>query len=417
MNLKYSFKIFTDQSFLVYWIGFFFSAIGDAVFSLAIMWMIVETTDSAVLMSTYLLLFGIPRLLFMLAGGVLADRWNPIKVMFWSDIMRAFLMFGLFVMTLLGTPTIWMLFILAVLFGSVDAFYWPAASSLRRFIVSKERFTQSYGVIMGTMQLASIVGPILAAGLLAIGGYGWAIGFNFISFVVSAITLRYIRISQSTLKSDERQTRTRSFKVELVEGLSFVWKTPVIFIMISTAFLANAGANGVGVGLPFLAQEFGNGVEGLSWMSAGFGVGGVVGAIIFSVLSIKNPTPRMTLTAFLSQGVAILLVSLTGELWQVIVLMVLMGITSTAIQVIAPSVNQLIIPPQLMGRVSSVMSIVAMGSTPFAQAGAGFIVDKVSPHAVFAIGGTLEILAAFVALCIPAIRMYGRENEAKRLAV
>ena len=419
MNLKMSLKIFNDRSFLAYWIGFFFSAVGDAVFSLAIMWMIVETTGSALLMSTYLLLMGLPRLLFMLAGGVMADRWNPIKVMFWSDIFRALLMLVLFMAAMFGTPPIWFLFLLAILFGSVDAFYWPAANTLRRFIVSKESFTQSYGVIMGTMQLSAIIGPILAASMLALGGYGWAIAFNFISFLVSALTLRYIKYNGSSLPLNEQPQTKRSFKGELMEGLAFVWKTPVIFIMITTAFLANAGANGVGVGLPFLAKELGRGVEGLSMMSAGFGIGGVVGAIIFSILSIKNPTPRMTIMAFFSQGLAIVLVSLTGSLWQVVFLMALMGITSTAIQVIAPSVNQLLIPPHLMGRVSSVMSLVAMGSTPFAQAGAGFIVDAVSPHAIFAIGGTLEMLVALVAFFMPAIRLYGKSasKETKELAI
>ncbi|WP_269768023.1 MFS transporter [Tumebacillus avium] len=83
------FAIFRQRSFLFYWLGYVLSQLGDVIFMITMSWMIVEVTGSGIIMGTFLMMFGIPRLAVMLIGGVMVDRYDPRKVMIYSDLLRA----------------------------------------------------------------------------------------------------------------------------------------------------------------------------------------------------------------------------------------------------------------------------------------------------------------------------------------
>lgn len=392
-------------SFLSYWLGYVLSALGDSVFMIAMMWMVVEMTGTGLIMGTLLTAFGLPRLVMILIGGVIVDRKNPRLIMIGSDLLRFAIMCVLFLFSISGHPPVWLLFVVALAFGAVDAFFWPAASAVQQRLVTPDRFVQSNSLLVGSMQAAHILGPLIGAVLFAFGGYKTAILFNALSFLISAITLMWVKLI-ATGTASKPPTEKRSMWSDVREGFAYVWNTPVILTMIIVAFFANAGANSVSVGLAFLAESFGVGAVGLSQMSAGWAVGGLIGAVLLASIVIRNPTPRMAILAFFLQGLAISLVFFTHNHWQVVLLLVLCGIASTAIQVISPSVSQKIIPPALMGRVTSVRTLVAMGSTPFAQAIAGWVIDLSGPSMVYLYGGLLAVLASGIAFFVPAIRRY-----------
>lgn len=112
------------------------------------------------------------------------------------------------------------------------------------------------------------------------------------------------------------------------------------------------------------------------------------------------------LDIFLSTGRSAFVCSIIFNQWIIILLLAISGLTSTAIQVFTSSVNQTIIPAELMGRVFSVMALVSMGSTPFAQAMAGWAIDLYSAQTIFLIGGSLEIVVALLAFLVPQIKYY-----------
>jgi predicted MFS family arabinose efflux permease len=354
-------SLFTNRNFLFYWIGFLLSSFGDAIFTLTLSWMIVDITGSAIIMGTYLMVVGLPRAALMLFGGVVVDRLSPRTVMLYSDLLRGVVMVVLLLLCLGGTPPLWSLYVLGLIFGSVDAFYWPAASRLRQNLVIREQYTQMNSIITGTIQASVIVGPLVGASLLSLGGYTLGIAVNGLSFLLSALTLFAIRLGVASTSASGKQTR--SIRKDLIEGLQFVWQTPILLTQLSAVFFANAGMNGASVGLPFLAQEYGVGADGFSRMSAAFGIGGVVGAVLFAVIVIKRPTPRMTWAAFFIQGLCLMIVSLTGHYMQAAVCLLGIGLASTAIQVLGPSVSQSLVPPEMMGRYASIGALLAMGST------------------------------------------------------
>lgn len=393
----------------MYWTAAMISGLGDAVFVVALSWMVVEATGSGVILGTLLMAMGIPHMILTIVGGVVVDRLNPRLVMIASDLLRAVVMGVLVLFSTQGIPPLWMLFVMAVLFGAVDAFFWPAASAMRQGLVTKEYYTQSSGLLMMASQTTGLIGPMLAVWLISGGNYAVVLASNGISFVVSALCLTRVRVQAAEEKSQGAQAgEKRSFRADMAEGIRYVLKTPVILTTSLVAFVVNACLAAALISLPFLAQELQLGAGGFASMTTAIAVGGAVGAVLFSVVAIRNPTPSMTLLACLIEGVMFLLIALTGQLWLLMLLLIVVGVMETAVNTIAPSVNQAIIPKRLFGRVISVMILLMSSSDPAAKAAAGWLLDRTDAQTIFLGSGIIEILVCALAFSLPAIRHFGK---------
>lgn len=126
---------------------------------------------------------------------------------------------------------------------------------------------------------------------------------------------------------------------------------------------------------------------------------------------LRNPTPRMTQLSALFEGILFVLAGLCGNFWLMLLLLAGIGLMETAINIIAPSVNQTIIPRALFGRVITAMIVIMSGGTPLAEATSGWLIDQTSAHSVFIGFGVLEMVVAAVALFVPAIRSYKPEER------
>ena len=81
-------SLFRQRDFKLLWIGEAISLIGDQFYMIALPWLVLQMTGSALAMGTVLALAGIPRALFMLVGGALTDRFTPRLVMLASNLLR-----------------------------------------------------------------------------------------------------------------------------------------------------------------------------------------------------------------------------------------------------------------------------------------------------------------------------------------
>ena len=113
------------RDFRLLWIGESVSLLGDQFYLIALPWLVLQMTGSALALGTVLALASIPRALFMLIGGAFVDRFSPRSVMFASNLIRMILVGLLALLVLMGSIQLWMLYVLALAFGTADAFYLP----------------------------------------------------------------------------------------------------------------------------------------------------------------------------------------------------------------------------------------------------------------------------------------------------
>jgi MFS transporter, DHA3 family, macrolide efflux protein len=412
VGLKLSHSILKNRSFLFFWFAAWVSTLGDTIFTIGVSWMIVNTLKSGTVMGTFLLIIGVVRSIFMLYGGVIVDRLNPMMLMKLSLGFRAVMMVVLALIATSSVFTKWELYALAAFFGFVDAFFLPSAAAARQRLVTEEYFTQANSLLLVASQVSVIVGPVIGAFLIKLGGMEILFGTFAFAFVLALVLLRMIRLLPVAMGNvSQSAQKKRKFGSEFREGLQYVFRTPIILTSIFVAMLVNAGISVLTVSLPFLSVAMKTGVAGLGMMNSGLGVGGALGAIVFTLWMIKRPTPQMNLFACLLEGLAVSSIFFVNNIWLATTLLAITGITTTAINVIAPSVNQTIIPKELFGRVISVMMLAMNGSIPISQAASGYLIDHVDVHQVFLYGGLLETLAAFSSFFIPSVRTYGKERR------
>lgn len=405
--MKLSLAIFKNRTFRNFWLAGALSSIGDALFNVALIWLLAEQTGSPAIVGTYLFVIGTTRLVFVLLGGAIVDQFDVRKLLIAADVIRAVAMFAFGLLFLNGDIPIWAFYVLGFIFGVVESVTTPGGAFVATQIVPKKHYTQSMSIFLVTDNTAGIVGPLVGAAFLLWGGALLAIAANGLSFALSALLLLSITID---LPLREGKLTLATLLQELVEGFRFFIRNRVIMLLSISGFFANAALGLAVLATPFLVTELGRGVEGYGLVQSSIGIGGVIGGALLALLVIAQPTPRMALLTTFSQGLLFLMIGLTNNFWLIVVAFALVGLNEAAVNVIAPSVNHTIIPRALFGRVIAVMMIVMEASEPLFQAGGGWLMETVDVHTVFLLGGAMEVGVALLIFFLPSIRDYRPKN-------
>ena len=162
------------RNFRLLWIGEGISLLGDQFYLVALPWLVLQLTGSALALGTIMALASIPRAVFMLLGGAFVDRYSPRSVMIASNAARFVLVALLSVLVLTNTIQMWMLYVLALAFGLADAFYFPAQTAIVPQVLQQDQLQAGNTFVQGTAQLSLFLGPVLAGALIALLGHGAA---------------------------------------------------------------------------------------------------------------------------------------------------------------------------------------------------------------------------------------------------
>ena len=163
-------NVLAQRNFRLLWIGEGLSLLGDQFYLIALPWLVLQMTGDILILGGILAVAGIPRAVFMLVGGAITDRFSSRTVMLVSNILRMIVVILLTVLVVTGEMRLWMLYVLTFIFGVVDAFFFPAQSSVIPQFVNQEGLQIGNTIIQGTAQLSRFVGPVLAGTLIALFG-------------------------------------------------------------------------------------------------------------------------------------------------------------------------------------------------------------------------------------------------------
>src|SRR5215207_9933148 len=184
MNVLRSLK---HRPFALLWTGQTISRLGDSLYRIALSWWVLEKTGSAVVMGTVLILSQIPLLLFLLIGGVVVDRLPRIRIMFISDILSGLVITFVAVFSWLDLLQIWHIYLASMIFGFVEAFFFPAYQAVTPQITPPDMLISANSLNGLSRRVTGIVGPALGAALVATGGTSTTFGLNALSFFISAL--------------------------------------------------------------------------------------------------------------------------------------------------------------------------------------------------------------------------------------
>jgi MFS family permease len=371
-------SLFINRDYAFLWLGQSISFMGDMMFATTlIIWIATglgahqswaPLAVSAVLMAT-----AAPTLLVGVFAGVFVDRARKRPLMLWMDGLRAFIVAALVVASgvfplpfIAGNrlPLVWTLGLLygvVVLVNVGEQFFRPSAMALVQEIVPTELQARAMGFSQGSISIALIIGPSLAAPLYAVFGPEWAILIDAASYAVSFLTILAIREpraipTQATQAGQhDKETQRTGFWRELLAGARFYFSNRVLVTLLVAVVVAMVGASALNTLDVFFATENLHATTAMYGLLGGaLGLGSIVGSIVFGFLAQRIGLARtlwMTMAAF---GVLVVALSRTTEYNVALVLFGFAGVLNAALNIAAGPLMMRETPNHLMGRVMSI---------------------------------------------------------------
>jgi MFS family permease len=215
-----------------------------------------------------------PQIVFILVGGVWADRLPRNVVMVATDVVSGVAQSAIACLLLLNRAQVWQLIALQVVRGVATSFFFPASSSVVPHTVAASQLQQANALLRLSQNTTNIIGAVVAGALVATIGSGWAIAFDAATYFASAVVLSRMRI-RGPLAVGGRFLR------ELAEGWSeFVSRTWLWTVVIAASVGNLVWVGGQAVLGPVVAKESLGGAAGWGGVVAGEGVGLLAGSIL-----------------------------------------------------------------------------------------------------------------------------------------
>jgi MFS family permease len=405
----------THRPFALLWSGQTTSRLGDSLHRIALAWWVLEKTGSATAMGTVLVLTQIPLLLFLLVGGVVVDRFPRLRIMFISDILSGTVVVFIAVFSWLNLLEIWHIYVASLIFGLVEAFFFPAYQAVIPQITPPELLTSANSLNGLSQRVTGIVGPMIGAGLVAAGGTPLAFALDALSFFVSAafvFPLLRDRLFEKQAEAGTAKTRQPASVIlkqgfgDLREGWNAIVSVPWIWITIVIfGFLNIMEGSPRAVAMPFLIKnDLHADVSLLGFLGSAFSVGYVAGALWLGQYKRLHRRGPLANIATMLTGVVLLLFGLKFPIPILIAGMVVYGISYSIFGLVWNITLQEMVPHDLLGRVYSIDALGSFVLLPIGYAVTGWATDLIGASVIFLIGGCGTILLMLLGLTHPAIR-------------
>ena len=418
-------RAFKSQPFLFLWSGQTISLLGDSIFSIALAWSVVELTGSSTAMSLVVVAQLIPTIIFVLLGGVVADRLPRRQILLFSDVFRGTIVLLVAVGSWLHLLQFWQIVLLALLFGVADSFFTPAYRSFMPQIVEKSEFSSANALTALSRQMSQLVGPTLGALCLSLVGSSLAFGLDSLSFFISASFLFLLRTSLRMLhnrvdaKRDSVDTAQVSSSVttkrkknvfgSIKEGFSYVKSSPWIWVTILLASVANIGYAGpMTIVLPKMVRDvYHAGPWLLGILSTLTALGAIAGTLVVGQIKPVRHRGAIAYAAMILSSLALIAFGLPfpalARLLIACSASIVCGFSLSTFQIIWITLLQELVPAETLGRVSSLDTLGSYSLLPVGLVSMGLLADHVGASWVFIGGGATIFCIASIGLCLPDI--------------
>ena len=396
-----------ERQFRLLWLGQTTSTLGDGLVPVALAFAVIKTLDGTPTeLGLVLAAETVPLVLFVLVGGVWADRLPRQMVMLVSDVIRGAVQATAAVLLLSGTAEIWHLAVLFAIYGTADAFFQPAATGLVPATVSPQRLQQANALLGLSRSSAFVAGPAIAGVVAAVANPGTVFVVDAVTFAVSATSLALLRLPRG-----RRQGERHSFFADLKGGwhelVSHTWLW-VIVVWAST-FLCIVIAPFLTLG-PVIAEQSLGGPVAWGMIAAGFGAGSLCGG--FLALRWKPERPMLVCSLLsLCIAPAMALLALRAPAILIAVAQVAGGLGMGFFGAVWQTTLQQHVPEESLSRVSAWDWMGSFAFLPLGLILAGPVSDAIGISTTLWISVGYLIVSTLAVLLVPSVRNLRRLDE------
>jgi MFS family permease len=400
------------RDFALLWSGQSVSLIGDGVYTVALALETLRIDNHPFALSLVLAARLLPTVLLLVVGGVIVDRIPRRFAMLASDVTRGVVVAVIAILVALGSLQIWELAVLSVLFGAADALFYPASTAVTPEILPAELLVQGSALNHTSQTVAqNLVGPALGGLIVAALGYEWGFAIDALSFAVSATCVIAMRSRPRPAPSG------RSALTDARDGLRYVRSQRWLWVSLVGAGLANFVAfSPLAVLVPLLIRNvLHQGPVALGLVLATGGVGGGLSAVLVA----RFGAPRLRITwmwaGWTIAGAAIVVLALAPNAWVAGAAMCIVIAGLMFGNVLWSPMMQELVPPELLGRASSVDWLMSLSLSPLGVIVAGAVAGVIGTRSTMVIGGCASA-SLLAILFIPGVRDPERHLSSRALA-
>lgn len=394
-----------NTNFLFLWAATLFSSFALAFFTFSQTWYIAKTLNLEASLGVVFVALSVPRLIFMIIGGAVADKFPKKNIMFYSNIIRAILVATILTWFIVGDVTLYTFALFALFFGLADAFFWSADGSILPELVEKSRLTQANSLTQMTNQASVILGPVLGGILIKFTNYETIFSITILLLIVAAILVQKIQFTMP-----EQQNTDKGMFTSIKEGILYVKESPFLStFLICSAFLNLFLIGPMQVGFPLFVKNVlhGDSLQ-FSYLEASVGGGMAIGAVIVGLKNINRRRGLFCIIMMLLSGVFFLSINFSTVLWQALLAGMFYGITIAMAIVPLMAMIQSTVKEEMMERVMSLLMLSSMGFIPLSYAFTSIALAIGIPIVTVMKSGAIAVIVfvLFVAIRVPVVRKF-----------
>ncbi len=398
-----------EPRFARYYAARVVSTAGSAMAPIALAFAVLEVSPSAGALGLVLAARTVPMVLFLLVGGVVADRFSRSRVLITSNLLSALTQGAVALLVVTGQAEIWMLVTLEAANGTVAAFTLPALEGVIPQLAPRSHLQQANALLSFSRGGLAILGPSLAAVLVATVGAGWALGADAATWLVSALLLTRVVLPARQRTSGTAPGMLRDLREgwSVFRGHTWLWVVVAGFGVLN---MIHAGA-WFTLGPALARRTFGVGGWGLVLSAES------VGLVVMTVLMLRLRLRRPLLTGMLGMLVFVVPLLLLGLEPRVLPLVVAAFLAGAGLELftIGWSVAmQEHVPGELLSRVSSYDSLGSFVAIPAGQVLFGPLGEAFGYREVLVAGALVYLLTVLLVLSSRSVRELGRADDVRR---
>ncbi len=387
--------------------GQLLSGFGNQATAVAVPFQVFELTHSSLQVGLVSLAQFVPLVLGSIIGGPVGDAVDRRKILLWSNVVAMLLGVAMVANALAASPSLLVIYVASAATAGVIGFASPSRNAVVPLIVPREQLVAAYSINQLTIQLATVAGPLLAGGLIAVSGVKAAYLFDIATFALAMLT----RIAMEPIppSPDAARAGVASF----IEGTRYVTSRPLLIGI----YLVDL--NAMVLGMPralfpaLAANTFHGGAVALGALYAAPAVGALIGATTTGWLHHVERQGRAIILAVVVWGLAVATMGLSSWLWLALLLLAVAGLADVVSAVLRNTVLQESVTDEFRSRTASFQMAVVQGGPRLGDLEAGAVGQLTTPAISVVSGGlACAVGAAAISWCIPALSRQRRSVPA-----
>ena len=399
---KVSYTQILRNRFLAYlWLGQLVSRSGDFVFDVAVVWLVLKLTGSALNVGITVGVTLLPAVLVAPFSGVCVDRFNRRWLLRISNGVQAVICVLIAFAYATGFTSFPLFLLLLFALNAAGQFTGGAVTAMLPRVVKPSELAAANGLF----SVSTSFNQLLAYGIGGIAilalGIDVPIFYDALTFIFALAMISLVPSSFGTPSLEQTGSKGKSFLESFTEGLSYIRNNKVLLEIVALAVAVNFFGGAVGALLaPYAKIVLGGGPTSYGFLLSSFSLGALAGALVTGRINVRDNVGTILFGGLAASGALVITLGLVTTLWLALVIAVAVGFFEAAINLPIQVLVQAKIPGAILGRTIGTLGALVSATVPLASFSSGGLAIILSIPLTFEIFGLMLVAATIISFSV-----------------